>query len=279
MPVSTAEKSARFVSLHQQENVFTIPNPWDVGSARFFEALGFDALATTSSGFAQSIGRLDGEVTLDETLRHCEDIAAATSVPVSVDFESGFGKDPESVARNIRRITETGVVGASIEDFTGDLRKPIYALELAIERVSAAVEAACACSTPFTLTVRAEQLLRADYDMEETVRRLQAYESAGADVLYAPALKTLDDVRQVAQSLGKPINVLGSFFPDHSIAELGNAGAKRVSIGGGLARLAASATIRAATALREQGDLAWVRDVMPSADIDRLLGSYTVVAK
>jgi 2-methylisocitrate lyase-like PEP mutase family enzyme len=272
MPATTAEKSARFVSLHQQDQVFTIPNPWDIGSARFFEALGFAALATTSSGFAQSIGRLDGEVTLDETLRHCEELAAATSIPVSVDFESGFGQNPESVANNIRRVAETGAVGASIEDYTGDQENPIYTFDLAVERVVAAVEAARTCSSPFTLTVRAEQLLRAEYDMEETIRRLQAYESAGADVLYAPGLKTLDDVQRVANSLGKPINVLGSFFPDHSIADLGAAGAKRVSIGGGLARLAASVTIRAAIALQEQGDLAWIRDTMPSVDIDRLLG-------
>ena len=235
--------------------------------------MGFEALATTSSGFAQGLGRLDGAVTLDETLRHCEELAAATSIPISADLENGFGKDPESVASCIRRVVETGVVGGSIEDFTGDHQRPIYDFNLAVERVTAAVETARACPFPFTLTVRAEQLLRADYDMEETIRRLQAYQSAGADVLYAPALKTLSDVRQVANALNKPINVLGTFFPDHSVATLGDAGAKRISIGGGLARLIAGVTIKAARAFIERGDLAWSLDVAPSAEIERLLGN------
>jgi len=277
MSVSVEQKAAKFVALHEREQVFPIPNPWDIGSARFLQGLGFEALATTSSGFAQSLGRLDGMISMDEAMHHCEALAAATTIPISADLENGFGDDPEEVAACIRRVAETGVVGASIEDFSGDDSQPIYEFGLAIERVAAAVEAARACPFPFTLTVRAEQLLRSNYDMEETIRRLQAYEAAGADVLFAPALKTVDDIRVVAQALGKPVNVLGSFFPDHSVAELGRAGATRVSIGGGLARLSASVTIKAAQALRDGGDLGWMRDITPSDEIDRLLGNGDAV--
>ena len=231
------------MSLHQDPGVFPIPNPWDIGSARLLEALGFRALATTSSGFAQSLGRLDGRVTLEEKLRHCEELAQATTVPITADLENCFGDDPESAASCIRRFSETGVVGGSIEDFTGDRQKPIYDFNLAVERVAAAAEAARSCPFNFTLTARAEQQLRGRDDIEETVKRLQAYEAAGADVLYAPALKTLDEVRLVSASIGKPLNVLGTPFAGCSVEELGDAGAKRVSIGGALARLVAGVVI------------------------------------
>jgi len=257
MLATVEQKSASFVALHQLSGGFAIPNPWDIGSARLFERIGFEALATTSSGFAQTLGRADGMVTLDEKLQHCEQLAAATNIPITADLENGFGDDPESVAECVWRAAETGIVGASIEDFTRDSNRPIYDFNLSVERIAAAVEAARSCAFPFTLTARAEQLLRADYDLDETIRRLQAYESAGADVLYAPALRALDDVRQVADSVGKPLNVLGSFFPGHTVQELGEAGATRISIGGAMANLAEHTTTMAARSLLEHGDMDW----------------------
>lgn len=257
MTASRNQKAEAFASLHNKPGVFCIPNPWDIGSARFLEALGFEALATTSNGFAQSLGRMDGMVTLDETLRHCEELSKATNLPITADLENGFRDDPESVGSCIRRIAETGVVGASIEDFTGDRQNPIYELNLAVERVTAAVEAARSLPVSFMLTARAEQQLRAGGDLGETIRRLQAYEAAGADVLYAPALKTLDEVRQVSVSINRPLNVLGPPLSAHSVEEIGEAGAKRVSVGGSLARLIARTVIAAATGLCKRGDLTW----------------------
>lgn len=271
MTVSVEEKAACLAALHAREEAFPIPNPWDIGSARLMEALGFEALATTSSGFAQSLGRGDGDVTLEEVLRHCEELAAATMIPIIADFENGFGDDPETVAKNIRRATETGLVGASIEDFSGDPSKPIYEFTLSVARVEAAVEAAASCSFPFSITARAEQLLRANYDMDETIRRLQAYEEAGADVLYAPALKRLDDVRQLATAVNKPINVLGTMLAHRSVAALGEAGAKRVSVGGSMARQIAGTIMQTSKALLENGDLSWAKDVVPGAEVERLL--------
>lgn len=272
--VSPADKAATFVSLHQNPGVFPIPNPWDIGSARLLEALGFAALATTSSGFAQTLGRADGAVTLDEKLQHCRALTEATTVPITADLENGFADDPESVADCIRQVIETGVVGGSIEDFTGDRFNPIYDFNLAVERVAAAVEAARACPFKFMLTARAEQQLRADDDIEETIKRLQAYEAAGADVLYAPGLKTLDEVHQVADSVNKPLNVLGAAFAHHTVAELGDAGAKRVSVGGGLSRLMATAVIKAATGLHERGDLSWMEGLVPNSEMKRLFARW-----
>jgi len=247
MSIDVEQKSASFIALHQRSGGFVIPNPWDIGSACQLEKMGFEALATTSSGFAQTLGRADGEVTLDEKLHHCRGLAAATNIPITADLENGFGDDPESVAKCIRRAAETGIVGGSIEDFTGDSNRPIYDFSLSVERISAAVEAARSCAFPFALTARAEQLLRADYDLDETIRRLQAYESAGADVLYAPALKSLDDVRQVSSAA------------THTVQELGEAGATRISIGGALAKIAEQTTTAAARSLIEQGNMSWAQ--------------------
>ena len=275
MSASRDQKAATFVALHERPGVFPIPNPWDIGSARLLEALGFEALATTSSGFAQTLGRLDGMVTLQEKLQHCEALSQATTIPITADLENCFGDDPESVASCIRQITETGVVGGSIEDFTGDRQNPIYDFNLAVERVAAAADAARSCPFTFTLTARAEQQLRGNDDIEETVKRLQAYAAAGADVLYAPALKTLDEVRKVSASIDKPLNVLGTPFADHSVEELGDAGAKRVSIGGALARLIAGALIEAATGLRDRGNLSWAVKAPPSSEVNRLFAQWT----
>lgn len=256
--MSPDEKAADFVSLHRRAGVFIIPNPWDAASARVLQELGFEALATTSSGFAQTLGRSDGEVTLDEKMRHCEALAAATDIPVSADLENGFADDPEGVAECIRRAIQTGIVGASIEDFSGDAQNPIYEFNLAVARVAAAVDAARSCPFPFTITARAEQLLHTDFDVVDTIRRLQAYEVAGADVLFAPGLRTLDHVRQVAAAVGKPLNVLGTMLADCSVEHIGQAGAARVSVGGSLAQLADSDQfIDAAKKLRDTGDLSW----------------------
>ena len=272
---SQLEKARAFRSLHERSGVFVIPNPWDSGSARLLEALGFGSLATTSSGFAQSIGRLDGMVALDEKLRHCAELSAATNVAISADLENGFADKPNAVASCIQRVAETGVVGGSIEDFTGNPNRPIYDLNLAVERISAASEAARGLQFPFTLTARAENLLRADDDIDETIKRLQAYEAAGADVLYAPALKSLEDVRLVASSVNKPLNVLATPFKGVTVEELGEAGAKRVSTGGGLARLAISALLSTASDLKKHGNLDWTSDLAPISEIEGLLSKWT----
>ena len=272
---SQLEKARAFRSLHERSGVFVIPNPWDIGSARLLEALGFESLATTSSGFAQSIGRLDGMVALDEKLRHCAELSAATNVAISADLENGFADKPNAVASCIQRVAETGVVGGSIEDFTGNPNRPIYDLNLAVERISVASEAARGLQFPFTLTARAENLLRADDDIDETIKRLQAYEAAGADVLYAPALKSLEDVRLVASSVNKPLNVLATPFKGVTVEELGEAGAKRVSTGGGLARLAISALLSTASDLKKHGNLDWTSDLAPISEIEGLLSKWT----
>ena len=271
MAQSQQQKAEMFASLHRSPGVFPIPNPWDIGSARMLEGLGFQALATTSSGFAQSLGRTDGSVTLEEKLKHCEELAAATSIPLSADLENCYGDDPESVAECIRRAAATGIVGASVEDFTGDAENSIYDFNLAVERVAAAVDAAGSLPFPFMVTARAEQLLRSTDDLEVAIRRLQAYEAAGADVLYAPGLKTLDAVRQVGASITAPLNVLGTAFPDCTVTELGAAGAKRVSIGGAFARLTARALIDAAAELHERGDLSWLSRVAAGSEVERLI--------
>lgn len=269
MSIPQNTKADSFAALHER-GFFLIPNPWDVGSARLLEAMGFEALATTSSGFAQSLGRQDGKVTLEEKLRHCEQLARATSIPVSADLENGFGDDAETVASCILRMAETGVVGGSIEDFTGDPTRPIYDVELAVDRVAAAVEAARSLPFPFTVTARAEQQLRAEDNLDETIKRLQAYAAAGADVLYAPALKTLDEVREVHSAVDRPLNVLGTMLAEHSAEAIGNAGATRISVGGSLARLMAQSLIDTGTALRDRGDLTWAANAAPGSRVDAL---------
>lgn len=270
MGATQEQKGQAFAALHARDGVFAIPNPWDVGSARMLEALGFEALATTSSGFAQTLGRMDGEVSLTELLDHCRALTEATTIPITVDLENGFADDPQGVADAIVRVAQTGVSGASIEDYTGDARRGIYDVSLATERIAAAAEAARALNVPFLLTARAENQLRAAPDMEETVRRLQAYEAAGADVLYAPALSTLDEVRQVAAAVQRPLNVLGPSLAQHTVLELGDAGAKRVSVGGALARLFAKVMMEHAGALQARGDLSWILQVASSQEIRAL---------
>lgn len=269
--LSQREKAERFKALHEREGAFVIPNPWDAGSARLLESLGFEALATTSSGFANSLGRLDGQVTRDEAIEHCRSLAAATDLPISADLENCFADEPSKAAETITLGAHAGLVGCSIEDYSGDPSKPIYDFALAVERVHAASEAAHSLGFPFTLTARCENLLHGKNDMDDTIRRLQAYEAAGADVLYAPGLKTLEEVRQVAGALTRPVNVLGPMMKGVTVAELAEAGAKRISTGGALARASITALVRAGAEMLGQGGFAWVSDLVSSAEVKRLL--------
>lgn len=266
-----AERAERFRALHAREGAFIIPNPWDAGSARLLAALGFEALATTSAGYAFSIGRLDGMVTLAEKIVHCRALCAATDLPVSADLENCFADDPNEAAKTILLAAEAGVVGGSIEDYSNDDSKPIYDFGLAVERVHAAVEAARSLGFPFTLTARAENLLRGRPDLDDTIRRLQAFEKAGADVLYAPALTTLEQVRTVTGAVSKPVNVLAPALKGVTLAQLAEAGAKRISIGGALARTAIAALLRAGREMRDQGSFGWTSDLASGADLKKLL--------
>jgi 2-methylisocitrate lyase-like PEP mutase family enzyme len=242
---TTEQKAGAFEALHAGEP-FVIPNPWDAGSARVLAALGFRALATTSSGFAFTLGRRDGGATLDEVVDHVADLARATDLPVSVDLEDGHGDDPGAA---IARIAEAGAVGGSIEDWDGER---VYPLDEALARMVAAVDAARALGFPFMLTARAENYIRGNPDLEDTIVRLQAFETAGADVLYAPGLSDLDDIRVVCGAVAKPVNVLAR--PELTFDALVTAGAQRVSVGGALTWSAVKALVEAATAIRDRGD-------------------------
>lgn len=233
---SHADKVTAFRNLHQTGKPFVIPNPWDQGAARMLEGLGFSALATTSSGFAMTLGRHDYGITRDEALRHAEAIAAAVDAPVTADLENGFGTSPDDAAETIRLATLTGLCGGSIEDKTGDPTNPLIAFDLAVERVAAAAGAAHAAPDGFVLTARAEAFLYGKADLGEVITRLQAFEAAGADVLFAPGLPDMDAVRAVCQAVSKPVNVLiFGALAKHSVADFAEAGAARLSIGGGLA--------------------------------------------
>jgi 2-methylisocitrate lyase-like PEP mutase family enzyme len=244
-----AKKASAFRALHAGE-AFVMPNPWDAGSARVLAVHGFKALATTSSGFAFTLGRRDGETTLDEVVEHVAALDRATELPLSVDLENGYGSDPEHPAFAITRVAEAGAVGGSIEDY--DPRGHIYELHLAVKRISAAAEAAHALGFPFTLTARAENHIRGNPDLDDTITRLQAFGEAGADVLYAPGLRTTEEIEAVSRAVTKPINVLA--LPGLSLQEVMDAGARRVSVGGGFTWIAVRAMAEAATALRDTGD-------------------------
>ena len=242
-------KAEKFKALHAGDG-FVIPNPWDVGSARVLGALGFEALATTSSGFAFTLGRLDGRTTLDEVVAHVTALDQATELPISVDLENGYGPDPEDAARAIARAAEAGAVGGSIEDY--DPAGFLYEPEHAVERIVAAVEAARALGFPFMLTARAENHIRGNPDLDDTIARLQAFELAGADVLYAPGLRSSDEIRAVCDAVSSPVNVLA--LPGMAVPQIFEAGARRVSVGGGLTWVAVKGMVDAATALRDSGD-------------------------
>jgi 2-methylisocitrate lyase-like PEP mutase family enzyme len=243
------QKATAFRALHDGEP-FVIPNPWDAGSARVLAALGFKALASTSSGFAFTLGRLDGDVALDEVVQHTAALDEATDLPLSVDLENGYGAEPEAAALAVTRVAEAGAVGASIEDYDPSGR--IYEHGQAVERVAAAVEAARALSFPFTLTARAENHIRGNPDLADTIARLQAFAGAGADVLYAPGLQTTEEIRAVCEAVSKPVNVLAR--PTLTVADIVGAGAQRISVGGSLTWVAVNAVAAAGRAIRDEGD-------------------------
>ena len=265
-----AEKAAAFRALHERPGAFIIPNPWDAGTAKLLASLGFEALATTSLGLSNSLGRPDGAgvVSREEVLDNCRLIAAATDLPVNADLENGYADEPRAAAEMIRLASEAGIVGGSIEDATGDPQNPIYDFALAVERVQAAVETGRSLPVPFVLTARAENLLHGRLDLDDTIRRLQAFEKAGADVLYAPGLRDIPTIRTVVRAVGKPLNVVMSAAdPAITQAELAEAGVKRISVGGALSRLALAAFLRGAREMKDAGGFTWVRDTVPTKDL------------
>ncbi|MEJ2119384.1 MAG: isocitrate lyase/phosphoenolpyruvate mutase family protein [Alphaproteobacteria bacterium] len=270
MSRSQAEKAETFRALHARDGVFVIPNPWDIGTARILEALGFEALATTSAGYAHSRGLKDGAKTIGraEMLAHASEIVEASELPVSADLENGFGDAPEDAAETIKGAIAVGLAGASIEDATMNPDDPIYDKALAVERVTASVEAARSVDFPFTLTARAENFIHGRPDLDDTIARLQAFEAAGADVLYAPGLRSLDQIRAVCEAVSKPVNVvagLGSVA--FTVAELADAGVSRISLGSTLSRLAYGAFIRAAKEMQADGTFSFADDAVPYAEL------------
>jgi len=262
------EKYEAFRSLHERPGAFVIPNPWNAGTAKILGALGFEALATTSAGYAFSVGRRDSTagLTRDEVLDNARAIVNATHLPVSADLEDGYGRLPESCAETIKLASEIGLAGGSIEDATGDSANPIYEFQLAVERVAAAAEMARHCQ--FVLTARAENYLHGRPDLRDTIRRLQSFAEAGADVLYAPGLPNLDAIREVCASVPKPVNVVmglkGATYP---VEELAAVGVKRISVGGAFARAALGAFVRAAREVKDKGTFSFAADAIPHAEV------------
>ncbi|WP_422403424.1 isocitrate lyase/PEP mutase family protein [Pseudomonas sp. GZD-209] len=273
MDVQTLRAEA-FKALHERDGAFVIPNPWDAGSARMLAALGFEALATTSAGLAFSLGRPDteGALSLEETLANAQAIVDATPLPVAADLENGFGDLPEDCAQTILRAAASGLVGGSIEDASGRSEAPIYDFDLSVARVRAAVEAARQLPFPFTLCARAENLLHGKLDLDDTIRRLQAYADAGADVLYAPGLRSVEEIRALVQAVApKPVNVLmGMPGVSLGVNQLQDLGVKRISVGSSLARVALGAFQRAALEIREQGTFGYGDQAMPFAQLNDL---------
>ena len=272
--VTQAEKGRAFRALHEREGAFLIPNPWDVGTARLLAHLGFEALATTSAGYAFSVGRSDQTVGREASLEYASAIASATGLPVSADLENGFGVAPETVAETVRLAAAAGVVGCSIEDSTARADHPIYEKEQAAERVRAAAAAARGLPFPFTLTARAENYLHGRLDLRDTIQRLQAFQEAGADVLYAPGLATKDDIAAVVSSVDRPVNVLvGLAGMQLNLTELAAIGVKRLSVGSALCRAALGAFLRAAREMRERGSFAFAAEAASSTEINAIFAA------
>ncbi len=260
-------KALTFRALHERAQPFVIPNPWDRGTALLLESLGFEALATTSLGVANTLGRK--RVTKQEVLDNCRLICDATELPVNADLENGFADDPKDAAESIRLAYECGAVGASIEDFSGDEAAPIYDFNLAVERVHAAVEVARLLPTPFVFTARVENFLHGRRDLDDTIKRLQAFEAVGADVLYAPGLHSLEQIQTVAAAVSKPINVVMGFAdPNLTLDQLGSVGVKRVSIGGALSRIALQSFMNAAREMYN-GNFSFVSHLAPLPELQR----------
>jgi 2-methylisocitrate lyase-like PEP mutase family enzyme len=260
------QKAELFRSLHERSGAFIIPNPWDAGTAKLLASLGFEALATTSLGLANMIGRRN--VTRALIIENCRIIAEATELPVNADLENGGADDPKAASEAIRLAAEAGAVGGSIEDASGDPQRPIYDFALSVERVQAAVEAARSLPIPFTLTARAENLLYGRNDLDDTIRRLQAFEAAGADVLYAPGVRDLAMIRTVVSALKKPFNVVMGFAdPTLTVEQLSAAGVKRISVGGALSRVALAAFLRCAREMKDKGSFTFVREMTPMKEL------------
>ena len=264
------EKGTIFRALHERAGAFVIPNPWDVGSARLLEILGFEALATTSAGFAFSVGKTDNTIGRDQMLAHCADIIAATDLPVSADLCNGFGDTPEIVAETVCLAAAAGLVGCSIEDNCYRADAPIYPFSLAVERIQAAVETARKLDFPFTLTARAENYLVGRHDLDDTLKRLQAYQEAGADVLYAPGLPTKDEIAAVIASVSRPVNVLMGAQGATTVAALSALGVKRISTGSALSRAAYGAFLRAAREMAAQGSFTFVDEAVSFGEISAM---------
>jgi len=271
--VDQISKYKRFCELHEQPGIFVIPNPWDVGSARILTALGFEALATTSAGLAFAIGKLDSSggfddstgLTKDEVINNAASIVASTHLPVSADLEGGYGDKPEDCSSIIASAIEIGLVGGSIEDATGLPDQPFYSFDLAVERIYAAAEVSR--DRPFLLTARTENYLYGKPDLADTIKKLKAFEKAGADVLFAPGLNDLDDIRAICTEVTKPVNVLmGIRQPTFTVDELAQAGVKRVSVGGGFARAAISGLFQAALEVKEKGSFTYTADIITNAE-------------
>jgi len=273
MTVTQEKKGAEFRALHEAEGIFILPNPWDPASARILAGLGFQALATSSAASAAMRGRRDGYLTREQALDHARQIVAATDLPVSADLEKGFGDAPEIVAETIRLAAGAGLVGCTIEDTSGNPDRPLYDDSLAVERIAAAAQAARTLPFPFILTARAHNLLFPSASLDATIRRLQAFEKAGADVLFAPALPDVTAVRQVCAALSKPFNFMvgipGKSFP---VSELAAAGVKRISLATSLYRVAMTGLLDAAREVKEQGRFSFVDRVASTADLNKLMG-------
>ena len=274
MAISQHDKAVQFKALHQGPRAFVIANPWDAGSARLLAGLGFQALATSSGASAGILGKRDGKVTRDEALAQSRAIVEATDLPVSADLEKGFGDAPEAAAETIRLAAAVGLVGGSIEDATGDKDKPLYDMGQAVERVAAAAQAARALGFPFLLTARSENFLRGNPDLDDTIKRLQAYEKAGADVLFAPGLPDLASVKKVCGSLSKPLNfMVGIRGKSFTVAELEAAGVRRISLATSLYRAAMSGLVEAGKEIREKGSFSYLDRSISTPDLYKLMGS------
>lgn len=265
-----AQKCARFADLHNGNDAFIIPNPWDVGSAKLLEGAGFKALATTSAGLAYALGCSDGEISLDEKIAHCRALASATSIPINADFENGFADSTSELKENIQRLAASGIAGCSIEDYDRD-RHVIYDFNLAVDRMHAAVEATDSLGIPFQLTGRAENLLRGNDDLDDTIARLQAYSAAGAHVLYAPGLKSLEQIAKVTAAVDKPINVLAVFFRGLKLADFAGAGVNRLSVGSALTWASVNPLLSAAKAMLEDGSFDWTAGMASGAEVNELM--------
>jgi 2-methylisocitrate lyase-like PEP mutase family enzyme len=272
MSITQNEKALRFRALHDGPGTFVIPNPWDAGSARMLAGLGFQALATSSGAAAASIGRRDGTLTREEAISHSRLIVEATDLPVSADLEKGFGDSPEDVAETVRLAAEAGLVGCTIEDSTGDRNSPLFEFSLAVDRIAAAAQAAKALSFPFVLTARAHNFLYPNPSMQDTIRRLQAFEAAGADVLFAPGLPDLDSVRTVCQSVTKPFNfMVGLKGKSFSVSELAEAGVRRISLAASLYRAAMTGLLDAAREVKDTGQFGFLDRTLTTAELNNLL--------